>query len=128
MLFVHRGDNAHAHQCTHHSSLLGVAIPSLIHICSIMHAHVCVRCCGIDVMLSWLETEASDNMLLDPKDRQQNDPNWILLKNSDSGRDTGVQYIANLQGALLGAQLCPALGACIPAPNTIYPNGVPSYM
>ena len=82
----------------------------------------------IDVMLSWLETEASDNMLLDPKDRQQNDPNWIVLKNIDSGSATGVQYIANLQGALLGAQLCPALGACIPAPNTIYPNGVPAYM
>ena len=49
----------------------------------------------IDVMLSWLETEASDNMLLDPKDRQQNDPNWIVLKNIDSGSATGVQYIAN---------------------------------
>ena len=82
----------------------------------------------IDVMLSMLETEAADNMLLDPKDRQQGDPNWIVLKGIDPGSATGVQYIASLQGALGAAQICGAFGACIPAPNTIYPNGIPAYM
>jgi len=82
----------------------------------------------IDVMLSMLETEAADNMLLDPKDRQQGDPNWIVLKGIDPGSATGVQYIANLQGALMASTICGGLGACIPAPNTIYPNGVPAYM
>ena len=59
----------------------------------------------IDVMLSMLETEAADNMLLDPKDRQQGDPNWIVLKGIDPGSATGVQYIASLQGALGAAQI-----------------------
>ena len=51
-----------------------------------------------------------------------------MLKNIDSGSATGVQYIANAAGALQGAALCGGLGACIPAPNTVYPNGVPAYM
>ena len=54
----------------------------------------------IDVMFSWLETEATDNILLDPKDRQQGDPNWVVLKNIDPGSATGVQYIANLAGVI----------------------------
>ena len=82
----------------------------------------------IDLMFSWLETKASNNLLLDPKDRAQGNSNWIVLKNIDSGSATGVQYIANAAGALQGAAICGGLGACIPAPNTVYPNGVPAYM
>ena len=63
-----------------------------------------------------------------PKDRQQGDPNWSVLKGIDPGSATGVQYIANLQGALMASTICGGLGACIQAPNTIYPNGVPAYM
>ena len=90
----------------------------------------------IDVMFSWLETEAADNMLLDPKDRQQGDPNWVVLKNIDSGSATGVQYIANLAGVIAATvgdpngpyATCGSLGACIPVANTTYSNGVPAYL
>ena len=90
----------------------------------------------IDVMFSWLDSEATDNILLDPKDRQQGDPNWIVLKNIDPGSATGVQYIANLAGVIAATvgdpngpyATCGGLGACIPAPNTVYDNGVPAYI
>mgnify|MGYP001161350466 FL=1 len=82
----------------------------------------------VDVMFSWLETKAADNLLLDPKDRAQGDSNWIVLKNIDSGSATGVQYVANAAGAVGAAAICGGLGACIPAPNTISPSGVPVYM
>ncbi|MFL2698271.1 MAG: TonB-dependent receptor [Gammaproteobacteria bacterium] len=87
----------------------------------------------IDVMLSLLESEATDNWLLDPKDRQQGDADWIVLKNIDSGSATGVQYIANLAGTIAatvgdGYATCGSLGACIPVANTIYDNGVPAYI
>ena len=59
--------------------------------------------------MSWLNTEAADNLLLDPKNRLQDTPNWRVMKNIDPGSSTGINYVAFAPGALAALPIARAV-------------------
>jgi outer membrane receptor protein involved in Fe transport len=81
----------------------------------------------IDVAMSWLNTEAADNLLLDPKNRLQDTPNWRVMKNIDPGSSTGINYVAFAPGALAALPIARAVGAVIETPASAYSDGLPAF-
>ena len=81
----------------------------------------------IDVAVSWLNSEAADNLLLDPKNRLQGTPDWRVMKNIDPGGNTGINYVAYAPGALAALPIARAVGAVIESAASAYPDGLPAF-
>ena len=83
----------------------------------------------IDATYSYLNTEVDGATSVDPTNRTAGNPDWITLNNVDVGPATGVNYVArlsDLDGDMVSSLT--ALGAAIPLPGTVYPNGIPAYI
>ena len=81
----------------------------------------------IDFVYSHLDTEVTDGASVDPTNRTAGNAAWITLEEFVPGPTAGVNYVADLAGVQAMTQTAIALGAAVPLPGTIYPNGVPAY-
>lgn len=81
----------------------------------------------IDFVYSYLDTEVTDGESVDPTNRTAGNPEWITLEEFVPGPTAGVNYVANAAGALALAPTAAALGAAVPLPGTVYPDGTPAY-
>lgn len=84
---------------------------------------------AIDATYSYLNTEVDGATSVDPTNRTASNPGWITLNNVDVGPATGVNYVAQLSDldATMVSTLA-GLGAALPIPGTVYPNGIPAYV
>jgi outer membrane receptor protein involved in Fe transport len=79
----------------------------------------------IDFGYAWTDTEVVDATSIDPTNRTAGDPDWLTFNNTDSGANTGVNFIANQTSAGYDAAVL-ACGALPGVAALAYPDGTPA--
>ena len=84
---------------------------------------------SLNAAYSYLNSEVSEGLSVDPTNRTASNPEWITLENWIPGATAGINYVARL------SDLTPAVvqglvgvGAALPLPGTLYENGIPAYI
>ena len=79
---------------------------------------------AVEISYGWLDAELGAGQGVDIDNRTQGDPGYVLLKDLPSGFRNYVAPVEQVLPLVGGAQ---ASGNAIPAPGTVYPNGIPVY-
>jgi iron complex outermembrane receptor protein len=81
----------------------------------------------VDFVYSHLNTEVTDGGSVDPTNRTAGNPAWITLEEFVPGATAGVNYVADLAGVQAFTPTAISLGAAVPLPGSLYPDGTPAY-
>lgn len=83
---------------------------------------------ALDAAYSYLNTDVDGAFSADPTNRTASNPDWVTLENIQIGALTGINYVAvrdDITPQIIADAA--AIGAAIPVPGTIYPDGLPAY-
>ena len=81
----------------------------------------------VDFIYSYLDTEVEDGESIDPTNRTAGNAAFITLEEFVPGATAGVNYVAPLVGVQAVTPTAIALGAALPLPGALYPDGTPAY-
>lgn len=76
---------------------------------------------GLDASYSYTNANVVDSLSIDPTNRTASNPDWITLNNTDTGANTGVNFVAPEDGLAALALTCG-----VPIPGLTYPDGLPA--
>lgn len=81
----------------------------------------------LDFAYAWLDTRIKGGQWVDEASRTQGNPDYVLLKNVQPDNHVGLNFIAPIAEVLPLVDQAIATAAALPAPGTVYPNGIPAY-